>query len=98
MKGSRRFRSSYCWIRFAASTMSGRFFALRMPLGAKNFIYAGSLGGRLSRESRKQRSDPKIPFYIFTEENAKDAGTPPQLSQGYGDAYVKGYGDLWKLQ
>src|SRR3984957_9631041 len=43
-------------------------------------------------------SDPKIPFYIFTKANAKDAGTPPQLSQGYGDAYVKGYADLWKLQ
>jgi ribose transport system substrate-binding protein len=42
-------------------------------------------------------SDPKIPFYIFTKDNAKDAGTPPQLSQGYGDAYVKGFGDLWKL-
>jgi ribose transport system substrate-binding protein len=42
-------------------------------------------------------SDPKIPFYIFTAANAKDAGTPPQLSQGYGDAYVKGYADLWKL-
>ncbi len=42
-------------------------------------------------------SDPKIPFYIFTHDNAKDAGTPPQLSQGYGDAYVKGFADLWKL-
>src|SRR6201996_2580603 len=43
-------------------------------------------------------ANPKIPFYIFTKDNAKDAGTPPQLSQGYGDAYVKGYADLWKLQ
>jgi ribose transport system substrate-binding protein len=42
-------------------------------------------------------SDPKIPFYIFDKDNAKDAGTPPQLSQGYGDAYVKGYADLWQL-
>lgn len=42
-------------------------------------------------------ADPKIPFYVFTKDNAKDAGTPPQLSQGYGDAYVKGYADLWKL-
>ncbi len=41
--------------------------------------------------------DPKIPFYIFTKDNARDVGTPPQLSQGYGDAYVKGYADLWKL-
>ncbi len=42
-------------------------------------------------------SDPKIPFYLFTKDNAKDAGTPPQLSQGYGDAYVKGFADQWEL-
>ena len=42
--------------------------------------------------------DPKIPFYIFDEKNAKDAGTPPQLSQGYGDAYVDGYAKLWQLK
>jgi ribose transport system substrate-binding protein len=42
--------------------------------------------------------DPKIPFYIFTAANAKDAGTPPQLSQGYGDAYVAGFNTLWKLK
>lgn len=42
--------------------------------------------------------DPKIPFYIFDKNNAKDAGTPPQLSQGYGDAYVKGYRTLWGLK
>ncbi len=42
--------------------------------------------------------NPKIPFYIFDEKNAKDAGTPPQLSQGYGDAYVEGYAKLWQLK
>ena len=42
-------------------------------------------------------TDPKIPFYIFNGDNAKDAGTPPQLSQGYGDAYVKGFEEIWKL-
>ncbi len=42
--------------------------------------------------------DPKIPFYIFTSENAADAGTPPGLSQGYGDAYVDGYAKLWQLK
>ena len=41
--------------------------------------------------------DPKIPFYIFDETNAASAGTPPQLSTGYGDAYVKGYAELWQL-
>jgi len=43
-------------------------------------------------------TDPKIPFYIFTEANAKDAGTPPQLSQGYGDAYVAGFQKLWTMK
>ena len=42
--------------------------------------------------------DPKIPFYIFDKSNAKDAGNPPQLSQGYGDAYIKGYRKLWGMQ
>ncbi len=42
--------------------------------------------------------NPGIPFYIFTEANAKDAGTPPQLSKGYGDAYISGYAKLWDLQ
>ncbi len=43
-------------------------------------------------------ANPKIPFYIFTSANAADAGTPPQLSQGYGDAYVDGYAKLWQLK
>ncbi|MGE4369628.1 MAG: sugar ABC transporter substrate-binding protein [Burkholderiaceae bacterium] len=42
--------------------------------------------------------DPKIPFFIFDKNNANTAGTPPQLSTGYGDAYVEGYNKLWKLQ
>lgn len=45
-----------------------------------------------------QVSDPKIPFYIFDSHNADDAGKPPQLSQGYGAAYVDGYEKLWKLK
>ena len=42
--------------------------------------------------------DPKIPFLIFDAANAASAGTPPQASTGYGDAYVAGYKALWKLQ
>ena len=42
--------------------------------------------------------NPRIPFYIFTQENAKDAGVPPQLSRGYGDAYIDGYAKLWELK
>ena len=42
--------------------------------------------------------DPKIPFLIFDEANAATAGTPPEASTGYGDAYVEGFRKLWKLQ
>lgn len=42
--------------------------------------------------------DPKIPFMMFTKDNANEAGTPPQLSQGYGDVYIKGFHDLWQLK
>ena len=45
-----------------------------------------------------QVHDPKIPFYIFDSKNAGDAGRPPQLSAGYGDAYVAGYAKLWQLK
>jgi len=41
--------------------------------------------------------DPKIPFYLFTPENAADAGKPPRPSLGYGDSYVAGYRKLWGL-
>lgn len=41
--------------------------------------------------------DPKIPFYIFDKSNADSAGKPPQLSTGYGNAYIEGYRKLWQL-
>ena len=42
--------------------------------------------------------DEHIPMYIFDSHNAADAGTPPQLSKGYGNAYVEGYDKLWELK
>ncbi len=42
--------------------------------------------------------DSMIPFYIFDQHNAKDAGTPPQLSTGYGNAYMSGFRKLWGLK
>lgn len=42
--------------------------------------------------------DPKIPLLIFDKDNAATAGTPPEDSKGYGDAYVEGYRKLWNLQ
>ncbi|MCY6383709.1 sugar ABC transporter substrate-binding protein [Hoeflea prorocentri] len=38
-----------------------------------------------------------VPFYIFDENNAADAGTPAQFDTGYGDAYITGFRELWGL-
>jgi ribose transport system substrate-binding protein len=43
-------------------------------------------------------ADPYIPLYIFDKSNAAEAGTPPEASKGYGDAYVSGYAKLWKME
>jgi ribose transport system substrate-binding protein len=42
--------------------------------------------------------DPKIPLLIFDKDNAETAGKPPKVSTGYGDAYLDGYRQLWKLR
>jgi ribose transport system substrate-binding protein len=41
--------------------------------------------------------DPKLPLLIFDKDNANTAGKPPKANTGYGDAYVDGYRQLWKL-
>jgi len=42
-------------------------------------------------------TDPKIPLLIFDANNAATAGSPAEASKGYGDAYLAGYKELWKL-
>ena len=42
--------------------------------------------------------DPKVPLRIFDKTNVKDVGNPAAYNAGYGDAYVAGYRELWKLQ
>jgi ribose transport system substrate-binding protein len=41
---------------------------------------------------------PASPIYIFDASNAHTAGTPPQMSVGYGTEYIEGYRKLWGLQ
>lgn len=40
----------------------------------------------------------EIALRLFTPENIAEAGNPPKVDQGYGDAYVKGYEKLWSGQ
>ena len=39
-----------------------------------------------------------VPFYIFDKSNAKDAGVPAGYDTGYGDAYISGFHEVWKLR
>jgi ribose transport system substrate-binding protein len=41
--------------------------------------------------------DPKLPLRVFDKDNVSETGTPPKDNQGYGDAYIQGYRDLWGL-
>jgi ribose transport system substrate-binding protein len=43
-------------------------------------------------------SSEHTPARVFTKDNVDDAGTPPELGKGYGDAYIAGYEKLWGLQ
>ena len=38
-----------------------------------------------------------VPFYIFDKSNAKGAGVPAGYDKGYGDAYISGFQQVWKL-
>ena len=35
------------------------------------------------------------PLRVFDRGNVADAGTPPAVDRGYGNAYVAGYERLW---
>lgn len=56
--------------------------AFRM-LGAGPVIESGDVGS---------------PVRVFDKSNVDDAGTPPTMHDGYGDAYVDGYRKLWGLE
>jgi ribose transport system substrate-binding protein len=36
-----------------------------------------------------------LPLRMFTKDNVSEAGVPPVLDKGYGDAYIEGYKGLW---
>jgi ribose transport system substrate-binding protein len=41
--------------------------------------------------------DEHTALRIFTKQNVAEAGNPPKVSTGYGNAYVSGYRGLWGL-
>lgn len=39
-----------------------------------------------------------VPYYIFEASNVESAGVPAEPNKGYGDDYVKGFNETWKVQ
>jgi ribose transport system substrate-binding protein len=52
---------------------------------------------RLAAHIRPPASE-NFPLYIWDRGNVSRAGTPPQASEGYGTAYIRGYDRLWGLK
>ena len=46
----------------------------------------------------QEPAELNVPFYLFTAENAKTAGTPADFDRGYGDVHVTGFRKLWGLE
>lgn len=73
---------------------------VEMDIGENlDWISHGMLDSHMRRLcGLEEVKDPKIPLLIFDASNAASAGTPPEASTGYGDAYVEGFRKLWNLQ
>lgn len=46
----------------------------------------------------EEPAELNVPFYLFTADNAEDAGTPADFDRGYGDVHVAGFRKLWSLE
>ena len=55
----------------------------------------GSAGRLIGEPLRDPRSQPVAE--VVSVSYVGEAGTPPKDNQGYGDAYIQGYRDLWGL-
>lgn len=72
---------------------------VRMDVGENldwlGWAFADGAARVLSGMSPPKTIDEHTALRVFTKSNVNDAGQPPKLSTGYGDAYVSGYKSLW---
>src|SRR5579884_406020 len=72
---------------------------VRMDVGENlnwlGWAYVDAAARVLSGMDLPKTFDEHTALRVFTKQNVSEAGNPPQVSTGYGDAYVKGYKALW---
>jgi ribose transport system substrate-binding protein len=66
-------------------------------LGWEGFAYIDAEARILAGLKLPRTIDEHTPLRVFTKANVDQAGVPPKLSTGYGDAYLSGYKKLWGL-
>lgn len=59
------------------------------------WAYVDAAARVLSGMSLPKTIDEHTALRVFTKSTVNEAGQPPKLSTGYGDAYVSGYKSLW---
>ena len=79
------------WIMVSTRTTSGA--ATPTKLRKSGLPRFGRLGMKIPRQFNEHTA-----LRAFTSANIKDAGNPPKLSTGYGNAYEKGYKKLWGIK
>lgn len=77
---------------------AGKSGGLVMDVGEPSAWIAYAAMDNTFRLLLKMPTDPNpTPLRVFTAANAADAGTPPTVTAGYGNAYINGYLRLWGL-
>jgi ribose transport system substrate-binding protein len=66
-------------------------------LGWEGFAYIDAEARILAGLKLPRTINEHTPLRVFTKANIDQAGVPPKLSTGYGDAYLSGYKHLWGL-
>jgi ribose transport system substrate-binding protein len=91
--------STYNGTPFVLGYMQQKSDIVRMDVGENldwlGWAYIDADARVLSGQKLPLQFDEHTPLRVFTRANVKQAGTPPELSTGYGTAYQSGYKRLW---
>jgi ribose transport system substrate-binding protein len=74
---------------------------VRMDLGEDlqwiGYAFMDADARLLDGQGLPQIFNARTPLRVFTKSNIAQAGSPPELSTGYGSSYLEGYNKLWGL-
>lgn len=72
-------------------------FEIGEDLGWEGWAYIDGDARVLAGEKIPQTYWEETPLRVFTKANVNEAGVPPKLSTGYGNAFESGYKSIWGI-